>query len=65
MCGGETVIQFELSDEERAVLVEILQTVYSDLRMEIANTDRKDFRDMLKARKEVVAKVLAALGVEE
>lgn len=30
--------------------------------MEIASTDRKDFRDMLKRRKEVLAKVLAALG---
>jgi hypothetical protein len=56
------VIQFELSDEEREVLAEILQTVHSDLRMEIAGTDSKDFRDTLKARKEVVAKVLAALG---
>jgi hypothetical protein len=30
--------------------------------MEIADTDRQDFRDMLKERKGVIGKVLTALG---
>ncbi len=56
------MIQLELSGEETSILVEVLESAYSDLRMEIADTDRKDFRDMLKERKAVIAKALAALG---
>ncbi|HSG80616.1 MAG TPA: hypothetical protein VLC48_00080 [Gemmatimonadota bacterium] len=56
------MIQIELSDTEMRILAEILETAYSDLRMEIANTDSKDFRDMLKERKAVIAKALDAMG---
>jgi hypothetical protein len=55
------MIQLDLSDEEVQVLKEVLETAHSDLRMQIADTDRKDFRDMLKARKAVIAKVLDGL----
>ncbi len=55
------MIQLDLSDEEAQVLKEVLETAHSDLRMQIADTDRKDFRDMLKARKAVIAKVLDGL----
>jgi hypothetical protein len=40
----------------------VLESAHSDLRMEIADTDRMDFRDMLKGRKAVLAKTLEALG---
>ena len=54
-----------LSYEEKVILADVLQTVLSDLRMEIGRTDRQDFREMLRARKRVLAKVLEALeGVE-
>jgi len=56
------MIEIELSDTEMRILAEILETAYSDLRMEIANTDSKDFRDMLKERKAVIAKALDAMG---
>lgn len=55
------MIQLDLSDEEVQVLKEVLETAHSDLRMQIADTDRKDFRDMLKARKAVIAKALDGL----
>jgi hypothetical protein len=55
------MIQLDLSDDEVRVLLEILEGVHSDLRMEIADTDRKDFRDMLKDRKAIVAKTIEAL----
>jgi hypothetical protein len=55
------MIQLDLSDEEAGILSEILEMAHSDLRMEIADTDRKDFRDMLKGRKAVVAKAIEAL----
>jgi len=55
------MIQFDLSEEERRILLEVLESALSDLRMEIADTDSMDFRDMLKGRKEVIKKVIGAL----
>lgn len=55
------MIQLELTAAEQQILVGVLESYLSDLRMEIADTDRKDFREMLKARKQVVMKVLEAL----
>ncbi|NOY87601.1 MAG: hypothetical protein GXP52_09935 [Deltaproteobacteria bacterium] len=52
------VIRLDLTREEREIMVDVLDTFLSDLRMEIANTDRQDFRDMLKKRKAVLLKVL-------
>ena len=56
------MIQLDLMGEEVSILAEILESAHSDLRMEIADTDSKDFRDMLKERKAVIAKALDALG---
>jgi len=55
------MIELDLTREEREVLLEILETDLSDLRMEIADTDSLDFRDMLKGRKAVLAKVIEVL----
>jgi len=54
-----TNMQFELTPEEIEMLNEILTSYLSDLRMEIADTDSKDFRDELK-KKEVLLKRLIA-----
>lgn len=56
------MMQLDLTPEEVSILAEVLESAHSDLRMEIADTDSKDFRDMLKERKAVIAKVLAELG---
>lgn len=45
----------ELTEEEKEMLKELSASELSELRFEIADTDRKDFRDMLK-RKEVLLK---------
>jgi hypothetical protein len=55
------MIQVDLGEEERQILLEVLESALSDLRMEIADTDSMDFRDMLKGRKEVIKKVIGAL----
>ncbi len=55
------MIQLELSHDEQHMLVSILENYLSELRMEISHTDRKDFRDSLKQRKELVQKVVATL----
>ncbi len=55
------MISLELSASDAGVLAEALESYLSDLRMEIADTDSKDFRDGLKARKEVLVRALEAL----
>lgn len=45
----------ELTEEEKEILTDLSKSELSELRFEIADTDRKDFRDMLK-RKEVLLK---------
>ena len=42
--------QLIFTEEERELLVEILESEISDLRMEIADTDRRGYREMLKNR---------------
>lgn len=55
------MIQLQLSDDERRVLADVLETVVADLGMEIADTDTKDFREVLKVRKQALIKVLEAI----
>ncbi len=55
------MVQLDLSEEERQILLEVLETALSDLRMEIADTDRMEFREMLKERKAVLSKAIEAL----
>jgi len=56
------MIQLELNQTERDELVNVLRDSLSDLRMEISATDGVGYRDALKERKEVLMRVLAALG---
>ncbi len=51
------MIRIELTDEEGGALQELLEYALSELRMEIADTDRKDFREKLKARKQLLMAV--------
>ena len=44
------MIQLMITEEERELLMDILENDISDLRMEIADTDRQGYRDMLKNR---------------
>ena len=45
------MIHLELTQEEKEMLIDILENDLSDLRMEIADTDSSDFREMLKKQK--------------
>jgi hypothetical protein len=56
------MFQLELNPTEKEILVSILEVCLSDLRMEIADTDSQDYRDVLKERKGVIVKTLSALG---
>jgi hypothetical protein len=60
-----TVLDIDLTGDEIDVLRHVLESYLSDLRMEIADTDSFDFREMLKHRKQVINKVLDALPAAE
>jgi len=51
----------DLSSEDAYVLRDTLEQYLSDLRMEIADTDRLDYRDQLKHRKAILQRVAEAL----
>jgi hypothetical protein len=55
-------MEIKLNSEEAAILLETLSGDVSDLGMEIADTDRKDFRETLKRRKKVLMEILNKLG---
>jgi hypothetical protein len=54
-------LALDLTTHEQEILREMLEQHLSDLRMEIADTERMEFRDMLKERKEVIRKILDVL----
>lgn len=56
------MIRIELTEAEAATLGDVLESYLSDLRMEIADTDRMEFREELKAKKKVVADVMGRLA---
>jgi len=51
----------DLSPEQAEALADTLESYLSDLRMEIADTDLKDFRDKLKHRKALLNEILDAI----
>jgi hypothetical protein len=51
----------EFSDEEKDVLVKVLEEDVSELRYEIANTDSFDYRQGLKHKEEVMRTILDRL----
>jgi hypothetical protein len=55
------MLHLDLTPEEMTILIETLQGSITDLRMEVADTDNADYRDMLKSRERVLKHVLAAL----
>ena len=55
------MIHLDLTTEEQEVLKNTLASYLSDLRYEIADTDRLEFREQLKAKKAVLEKILAAI----
>jgi hypothetical protein len=58
---SETMLQLDLNPQEVGILQHVLESYLSDLRMEIADTDRMAFRERLKERKAVLMRVLDAI----
>jgi hypothetical protein len=53
--------QLDLSTEDVGVLVETLESVLSELRYEINNTDAHDFKEQLREKKDALERVLGQL----
>ena len=51
-----------LSDEERALLAELLDADYRELKEEINKTEGYDYKEALKARERLLESLLAKLG---
>ncbi len=55
------MISINLSVEEQQVLIDMLENCIADLRSEIRDTDRAEYKDMLKLRKQVLMHLVEAL----
>lgn len=51
-----------LDATETEILRETLESIASDLGYEISNTDAKDYRDKLKAKRALIQRVIGDLG---
>jgi len=56
-----TMPQLNLTDAEATLLRSVLEDYIGDLRMEISNTDRMDFREQLKSQEAMLKRMLEAL----
>lgn len=56
------MIQLNLTEDERILLKDLLETCLSDLRVEIISTDSLEYKEMLKERKEILIKLQKALN---
>lgn len=55
------MIELNLTREEAGILIKMLENDLSELRMEIADTEQKDFREQLKEEKRVLLKTVELL----
>ena len=55
------MVHLDLSAEEARLLREFLESALSNLSYEISDTATKDFRDALKAKRDVLARVKESL----
>ena len=60
------MIQLDLEEDEARLLHEFIKSTLSNLSYEISDTDTKDFRDSLKAKRDMLLRVdetlTAAIG---
>ncbi len=55
------MVHLTLTEDERDLLEATLQECVADLRMEIRDTDRRDYRELLKEREAMYKRLLIAL----
>jgi hypothetical protein len=57
-----TMAELTLTDKEEDMLKGILESYLSDLRMEVADTDRKGYRDELKVEEVFLKELISKLS---
>ena len=57
------MLNIQLTEEERTILLEMLDACVSDLRQQIVATDNHNYKAMLRQRKEVLLKLQQALQI--
>lgn len=57
--------QLSLTDEERILLVELLDGAISEIRMEIADTDKREYKMLLKDREVMMKKLFRDMTAME
>jgi hypothetical protein len=55
------IVTLTLNEEEQAVLIDQLDCCIDDLRTEIMDTDRREYREQLKKRREIVQHILNSI----
>ncbi|HED06206.1 MAG TPA: hypothetical protein ENI61_05930 [Ignavibacteria bacterium] len=58
-------IEIDMTPQEIQLFRELLESVISDLQMEIADTDRLEFREKLKVKRVILQKVISRLSGAE
>lgn len=58
------MVTIDLDSSERKLLKKLLEHLLSEVRMEVADTDRMNFREKLKEQKRVLSKAIEALETE-
>ena len=58
------MVAIQVNDQEAPLLQEILQSCFSELEMEIAHTDRKEFRNYLKGKESLLRRLIGELAAE-
>lgn len=53
--------QLELTEQEKETLTEVLNIFLSDLRLEITDTERLDYRKRLKEQEQLIKRMLGKL----
>ncbi|MEZ5672741.1 MAG: hypothetical protein R3E08_10320 [Thiotrichaceae bacterium] len=56
------MLQIELTEDEKETFAQMLKEELSELRSEIADTDRKNYRDMLKAKEVLLNRIISLLA---
>ncbi len=55
------MLHIDLTEEERELLENMLESCLSDLRVEISDTARHGYKEMLKQRELILKKIIAAV----
>ncbi len=56
------MVHLDLTDDEARLLSEFIESTLGNLSYEISDTDTREFRDGLKAKRDVLVKVKEALA---